>query len=451
MAAGRVILPCMPALDSNGRPVSGALLNFYENNTTTRKAVYTSADLTTPLTNPVVADAAGAFPSIFADDDELYSVTCFSPLGIMLPKASYSSVRATVAIGDGLITASSFMQTVLDDTSAAAARTTLGAVSRAGDSMTGILNVNAGLQQIGVPSVPIVFDVLAARAGATLNLTGSSTSMPEIGMNVTIDNSIPTGGGKPYVIGGYFYVYGAPGTCTVYGINPVARLGDGTPGTAGEFNTDGIGVDVGNGNANNSLWNGDVWKTGINIIAGGAAKITAGLVVTSAYGTGKLLNRGILIDSDSINKIGIEDTSQAPIGYKQSGAKGVGIDLSAGTYSTAAMKFPANAKLNFVVGGTPTDLFYVSGSDVYIANAARLILGQPTIPAGDNGTALGAWSGNRWSSVNTVITKQIVATLVASTAPGTPAAGEFYIYMDSADSKLKCKGPSGTVTTIGNP
>jgi hypothetical protein len=100
MAAGRVILPCMPALDLNGRPVSGALLNFYENETTTRKAVYSSADLTTPLTNPVVADAAGVFPSIFADEDELYTVTCFSPLGVMLPKSSYSDVKASDSVTD---------------------------------------------------------------------------------------------------------------------------------------------------------------------------------------------------------------------------------------------------------------------------------------------------------------------------------------------------------------
>lgn len=125
MAAGRVLLPCMPALDSNGNPVSGALLNFYENNTTTRRSVYTTADLNVPLTNPVVADAAGVFPSIFADDEELYSVTCFSPLGVMLPKASYSSVRATTAIGDGLVVVSSFMQTVLDDATALAAKVTL--------------------------------------------------------------------------------------------------------------------------------------------------------------------------------------------------------------------------------------------------------------------------------------------------------------------------------------
>jgi hypothetical protein len=74
----------------------GALLNFYDNETSERKAVYANINLTVPLSNPVVADAAGAFPSIFADTDEVYSVTCFSPLGVMLPQAAYSFVRAGV-------------------------------------------------------------------------------------------------------------------------------------------------------------------------------------------------------------------------------------------------------------------------------------------------------------------------------------------------------------------
>lgn len=39
----------------------------------------------------------------------------------------------------------------------------------------------------------------------------------------------------------------------------------------------------------------------------------------------------------------------------------------------------------------------------------------------------------------------------AETAPATPAAGTFVIYMDSADNKLKAKGPSGTITILASP
>ena len=41
--------------------------------------------------------------------------------------------------------------------------------------------------------------------------------------------------------------------------------------------------------------------------------------------------------------------------------------------------------------------------------------------------------------------------LGAVTAPPTPPPGQFYIYMDLADNKLKAIGPSGTVTPLANP
>jgi hypothetical protein len=41
--------------------------------------------------------------------------------------------------------------------------------------------------------------------------------------------------------------------------------------------------------------------------------------------------------------------------------------------------------------------------------------------------------------------------LTATDEPATPPSGQFAIYMDVADGKLKAKGPSGTVTTLANP
>ena len=57
--------PNVPALDENGAPLSGAKYYFYLSGTTTPATVYSDAGLTTPHTNPVIADSAGRFAPIF--------------------------------------------------------------------------------------------------------------------------------------------------------------------------------------------------------------------------------------------------------------------------------------------------------------------------------------------------------------------------------------------------
>jgi len=51
--------------DLDGQPLSGGLLNFYEAGTTNREPVYSDEALTTALSNPVVADSQGRFPTMY--------------------------------------------------------------------------------------------------------------------------------------------------------------------------------------------------------------------------------------------------------------------------------------------------------------------------------------------------------------------------------------------------
>ena len=68
MAAGLLAISAYtPARDRQGRLVPGARMDVYANRTTTRAAVYADAALTTPLTNPVLANASGQFPAVWAD------------------------------------------------------------------------------------------------------------------------------------------------------------------------------------------------------------------------------------------------------------------------------------------------------------------------------------------------------------------------------------------------
>lgn len=74
--SGRIVIPSfMPARDVNGVPQPGALLSVYLNGTTTRATIYADAGLTTPLPNPVTADASGVFPSIFSADGSTRSIS----------------------------------------------------------------------------------------------------------------------------------------------------------------------------------------------------------------------------------------------------------------------------------------------------------------------------------------------------------------------------------------
>jgi len=60
-------LPGVYAPASDGSPLAGAKLTFYQTGTTTLQAVYQDPALTTPHLNPVTANAFGVFPAIYRD------------------------------------------------------------------------------------------------------------------------------------------------------------------------------------------------------------------------------------------------------------------------------------------------------------------------------------------------------------------------------------------------
>ena len=89
--------PNVPALDTNGNPLSGALWYFYLTGTTTPVDVYTSATLATAHANPVVADSAGRFPPIYRSPDVTYRGVLKTATGTTI--ADYDPVAAPPWIG----------------------------------------------------------------------------------------------------------------------------------------------------------------------------------------------------------------------------------------------------------------------------------------------------------------------------------------------------------------
>ena len=143
MAAGRLVVPnYMPALDLNGAPVAGAKLYFYENETTILKNTFTTAALNVANANPVVANAAGVFPSIFADEDEEFSVAIVGPddepiVGLR----NRDNLKPTLFYGDDVVAEA---ETARDEAVAA----TAGKANVA-------LETNATLKQFGTGSVNV--------------------------------------------------------------------------------------------------------------------------------------------------------------------------------------------------------------------------------------------------------------------------------------------------------
>ncbi len=70
--------PRMRPLDDNGEPMPGCYLRLFESGTTTPTPVYADGALTTPLSNPVVANAAGVFPAIYGDPSVVYRMQLYN-------------------------------------------------------------------------------------------------------------------------------------------------------------------------------------------------------------------------------------------------------------------------------------------------------------------------------------------------------------------------------------
>lgn len=87
MASELITLPFRPVINLRGGLEAGALLDVFATGTTTRVSIYADADLTTPLTNPVVANAAGVFPAVYWDNTQDIRVRVRQANGTVLGNA----------------------------------------------------------------------------------------------------------------------------------------------------------------------------------------------------------------------------------------------------------------------------------------------------------------------------------------------------------------------------
>lgn len=74
MSAPLFYLPIARPLDINGDIMPLAYLTFFETETFIPADIFANGALTTPLANPLIANAAGAFPAIYMDPRSAYRV-----------------------------------------------------------------------------------------------------------------------------------------------------------------------------------------------------------------------------------------------------------------------------------------------------------------------------------------------------------------------------------------
>lgn len=103
--AGRYSNPVPQYQDDNTAAMAGGLVYFYVSGTTTPQATYSDEALTTLNANPVVLDAAGRLPNVFAAYDKVFRVVLKTSAGVTVwtrDDVQFADVSELVALAAAL-------------------------------------------------------------------------------------------------------------------------------------------------------------------------------------------------------------------------------------------------------------------------------------------------------------------------------------------------------------
>jgi hypothetical protein len=87
LTEGRILVT-----DASDTPINGGKVRIYNTGTTTLTSVFSDADLSVPLTNPVVANSSGFCPVIFGAEGTIVDITYLTPADATVTGRTYTAI-----------------------------------------------------------------------------------------------------------------------------------------------------------------------------------------------------------------------------------------------------------------------------------------------------------------------------------------------------------------------
>lgn len=367
MAAALIFVPgAQPISDRAGNTCVGELYFYTNDGTYTPKAVYTSSALTTPHPHPVVSDASGVFPAMYADSAEFFTVTLNTREADPFPR-TFKDLQAAqvVTVGATGPAPNLAIGTVSSGSTAAATIT--------GTSPDYSLNFVLQPGATG-PAPNFTIGTVAGGASAAATITGTN---PNYSLNLTLP-------------------YGAPSNLTMGTVTTLPAGSSATAvltGTAPDY-TLALGLPQGAAGTGNMSSTGTIAANDIAVFVD-ANTVKAGVPAT------------ILTTIGGVSKAGDTMTGTLvlagnPTNALDAASKGYVDAVSSGLNTKASVKAATTA--NITLSGTQT----IDGVSVVAGN--RVLVKSQTTQS-QNGiyvAATGAWSrstdADAWSELVSAFT-----------------------------------------------
>lgn len=270
------------------------------------------------------------------------------------------------------------------------------------------------IKSLWIEAVPTLLktfigDGMDALHAVYVKLLGNSATTNEVGVGFELENNVPAGGGKQFVVTLFAAVAAGAGSAAAYAANFVTRS-NGPPCTVLELNHDSVGVHSGDSPSDNSPYLGSIWTTFLNAFSAGSKRLMAVFMITTPPGYGQLYNRAVAVIGDCVRLYTIEDTTNALACIKMSGTKATGFDMTSAVITSGnAIALPPNTWLNWPVGGTPQQVVGVTGTKLSIGNAVTTTdVGSTFNPALNNTFFLGQ-AGAAWAGITTQTAPVVVS------------------------------------------